>query len=128
MLTFAPIQQEDSVQGYRCKAKGGFMNLTEFHSKFPGSVRWRLTVKGVEVEGQGLVQFREAMLVRAKDLMSKHAEAFAAASQEFGVPIELLMACALTEAAVRNPETSVRKEPGYVSDAKTPGRISAGLC
>ena len=51
-----------------------------------------------------------------------------ASSVEYGVPVELLMACTLTEAAAKNPETCVREEPGYVSDDKTPARISAGMC
>ncbi|MGB9073466.1 MAG: hypothetical protein WCC22_12570 [Terriglobales bacterium] len=38
------------------------------------------------------------------------------------------MACALTESDAKNPETCVREEPGYISDEKTPARISAGFC
>src|SRR5579864_4640966 len=38
------------------------------------------------------------------------------------------MACMPTESAAKDPETCVREEPGYVSDEKTPARISAGLC
>ena len=38
------------------------------------------------------------------------------------------MACTLTEGAAKNPETCVREEPGYVSDDRTPARISAGIC
>jgi hypothetical protein len=48
--------------------------------------------------------------------------------QELQVPAELLMACSLTEAVDPHPETCERKEPGYVSDAKTPHRISIGFC
>lgn len=80
------------------------------------------------MEGQGLVKYDAAMYARAAALCGKHTQSFCDASTEYGVPVELLMACALTESAAKNPETCVREEPGYVSDDKTPARISAGLC
>jgi hypothetical protein len=82
----------------------------------------------VEVEGAGLVKYDNGMYARAAALCGKHVDAFAASSVKYGVPVELLMACTLTEGAAKNPETCVREEPGYLSDEKTPARISAGMC
>src|SRR5262249_26101991 len=104
------------------------MNLSEYHSKFPGGCRWKITTAGVDVEGHGLVSYDKAMYARATALCGKHIQAFCDASLGYGVPVELLMAGALTESAPKNAETCVREEPGYVSDDKTPARISAGLC
>ncbi len=104
------------------------MNLAEFHSKFPGGARWRVTASGVEVEGKGLEPLPVPYLRRGRDLAAKYKEKYAAAAEEFQIPVELLVACSLTEAAPINPETSVREEPGFVSDDKTPNRISAGFC
>lgn len=99
-------------------------SLSEYHAKFPGGKRWKVTSQGVEVEGDGLVKFDTGMLARATALCGKHAGSFAASSMKYGVPVELLMACTLTEGAAKNPETCVREEPGYVSDDKTPLLIS----
>ena len=85
------------------------MNLYEYHSKFPGGVRWKVTPQGVDVEGQGLVKYDKAMYARAAALCGKHADAFAASSVKYGVPVELLMACTLTEGAAKSPETCVRR-------------------
>jgi hypothetical protein len=104
------------------------MNLIEFHQQFPDSCRWRVTSQGVEVEGAGLIRSHPGQMDRARVLTDKYEHLYAAASREFGVPMELLIACSLTESAVKNPETCFRQEPGFVSDAATPHRISAGFC
>jgi hypothetical protein len=39
-----------------------------------------------------------------------------------------MLLAAFTESDVKNPESCVREETGYVSDDKTPDRISAGFC
>jgi Transglycosylase SLT domain len=48
-----------------------------------------------------------------------------AAAARFGVPVELLLATACTESGGR--ADAVREEPGYVSDERTPQRVSPGL-
>jgi hypothetical protein len=67
------------------------------------------------------------MFTRAVGLCNKHAAAFASASAEYGVPVELLMACTLTEAA-RIPKPACGKSPATSPNEKTPSRISAGMC
>jgi hypothetical protein len=57
------------------------------------------------------------MLTRASAIVTRFAPLFAAASKKHTVPVELLMACALTESGPGDhPETSVRQEPGFLSD------------
>lgn len=104
------------------------MNLSEYHHKFPDSVQWRVTPDGVEVYGQGLITYSDAALKRAKTFMNRYGDSFLYAAVQYHVPVEILVACALTEADIKEPETCFRKEPGYISDEKTPHRISVGLC
>ncbi|MBM3774212.1 MAG: lytic transglycosylase domain-containing protein [Acidobacteria bacterium] len=104
------------------------MVLTEFHSMFPGSIRWRVTPRGVECEGSGLAPVSAAARKRAREYLTRYRALYAAASQAYGVPVELLIACSLTESDPAKPETCFREEPGFVSDAETPDRVSAGFC
>jgi soluble lytic murein transglycosylase-like protein len=55
----------------------------------------------------------------------RHGETFQAAARRSGVPVELLLATACTESG--GHAEAVREEPGYVSDAATPERVSPGL-
>ena len=102
--------------------------ISEYHAKFPRGVRWKITAKGSMWKASAMVNYDRAMYARAEALCKTHVESFAFASAEFGVPVELLMACALTESSAKDPETCVRQEPGYISDNETPSRISAGIC
>jgi hypothetical protein len=102
--------------------------LTEFHQVFPESVRWRITPSGVEIENSGLIPVPDAARKRCLDYLARFAEHFAWVSREYQVPVELLIACALTESVSSDPTGCLRKEPGYRSDAETPHRISVGLC
>jgi hypothetical protein len=103
------------------------LNLTEYHSKFPGSVRWKLTPQGLLVENRGLVPSPDPIRTRAKHYLGIYAGLFGKVSLQLQVPLELSVTCALTEGAPVNPESSIRKEPGYISDAQTPNPISAGF-
>ena len=103
------------------------MRLTEYHAKFPGGIRWRITLEGVELEGQGLLRHNTSMHERGLAMLGQYAAEFADVSREFAVPVELPIACALTQSAI-GPERYVRRDPGYVSDDATPDLISAGVC
>lgn len=106
----------------------GSMDLSSFHRVFPGSIRWRITEQGIEIEDAGPVRFSAPAFGRARRFATAYRAAYITASAATGVPVELVLACSLTEAAVKNPEASIREEPGYISDEKTPDRISAGMC
>jgi len=101
--------------------------LSEYHFVFPGSVLWRVTPEGVEVQGGGLIPASQAALERAKQFAEQFGSAIAGASQKTDVPVELILACCLTEAGDKDPARSIRYEPGYISDSATPNRISIGL-
>ena len=102
--------------------------MTNFHRRFAGSVRWRVTKDGIEVEGSGLIPVSAARAQRCGEFLGCWRSEFAAAATTWNVPVELLLATALTESALVNPLKSVRIEPGWMSDESTPHRVSIGLC
>lgn len=102
--------------------------LSEYHHNFDGSVLWRVTPNGVDIQGHGLVAVPASTLQRARHYLEEDGALLAQVSKAEPVPLELLRACALNEGAPAHPETSVRQEPGYISDQETPNRISAGFC
>jgi hypothetical protein len=99
------------------------MALTEFHS-FEDSIRWRLVPAGVEIEGNGVERTRGAPTTATRVW-----EAFAAeinrVAREWRVPCALIVATICTESSGR--ADALRLEPGYVSDEKTPHKVSPGL-
>ncbi len=89
-----------------------------------GRLRWRLVRGGVVIEGEAAPR-RNAAPRTAAAAWARHRAPLEAAARRFGVPVDLLLATALTESAGR--ADAVREEPGFVSDAATPHRVSAGL-
>ncbi len=89
------------------------------------SRRWSLTPAGVLVLGEAAPRRSPGPPRSVAACWDRHAAAFQAAAQRFGVPLELLLATACTESGGR--AEAVREEPGYVSDAATPGKVSPGL-
>ena len=98
--------------------------LTTFHgSGFRGSVRWRLTGKGLEVAGKYPRTAGEPHTVR--QIWRDHGKAMSRWAAHYGVPVELLVMTAAVE--TRGRSYLVREEPGYISDSRTPDRVSPGL-
>ncbi|GHD25478.1 transglycosylase SLT domain-containing protein [Halioglobus pacificus] len=96
--------------------------LTGLHSVF-GSVPWRLTASGLEVEGA--VNGTPGALQTVPRVWQQFGPAIRQAAREFSVPAELIIACLCTESG-GNP-AATREEPGYVNDRETPSRVSAGM-
>ena len=101
--------------------------LQQWHQQYPGSVRWRLTAQGLEVEGTPggppRTLGQPATMMRLGQAYGRELEL---AASRHGVPVEILLATIATESG--GDPNAVRQEPGYQSDAATPDRISAGLC
>ncbi len=95
-----------------------------FHTAFGGGVRWRLGRRGLEVENSGVERTRGAptTVKRVWDEFGGPIERWAGRYQ---VPAELILATICIESGGR-PDR-VRLEPGYVSDDRTPGKVSPGL-
>jgi hypothetical protein len=97
--------------------------LTDFHGR-PGGVRWKLMPEGVYVEGSGIERTDGAprTVTRAWETYSDAVNRWAS---EYDVSCELILATMCTETTC-NP-TARRNEPGWTSDAGTPGKVSLGL-
>jgi hypothetical protein len=100
------------------------MSLQEFHRAFPDGVRWRLTARGVDVEGSGVERTAgtPATVTRIWDAWSREINATARARR---VPCALIVATIATESGGK--ADAIRLEPGYTNDQATPHKISPGL-
>jgi hypothetical protein len=83
--------------------------------------------EGIELEDRGLLKYDARMFEIAVPFLKQYAMEFAGASTACKVPVELIMACALTQSP-DGPQKFVWRAPGYVGDYNTPDRISAGIC
>ena len=97
--------------------------LKGFHA-FQDSVRWRVTPRGVAVEGKGVERTPGVPGDRTRVWDLYHDQINAAATR-FGVPAQLIVATICTESSGR--ADAIRLEPRFVSDAATPDQVSPGL-
>jgi hypothetical protein len=127
----AQSRRENGAGGVLLRALPG---LKVFHAVFDGGSRWRLTARGVEVEGRPLAG-QAGGTQAAQNAFAWFGPEFRTAAIASEVPIELLVATACTEVlgntrryATRDAAMrAVREEPGYMSDDATPHRVSPGL-
>lgn len=99
-------------------------DLKKFHSQFPDSLKWRLTTSGIEVQGEGILRTLGKPLT-IKKIWDSYGASMTSASIKYNVPIEIIFALIAGESA-GNPK-AIREEPGFISDEKTPDRVSPGL-
>lgn len=99
------------------------MSLTDFHG-FQDSIRWRLTRDGVEIENSGIERTRGNPTTVTR-VWENFGQAINRTARARRVPCALIVATICTESGGR--ADAVRLEPGYVSDEKTPGKVSPGL-
>ena len=97
--------------------------LLSLHS-FQDSINWKLSRRGITVEGTGIERTSgEPKTVK------KVWESFQGSLENWGshfeVPCELIVATICTESSGKSDV--VRKEPGFISDEETPHRVSVGL-
>lgn len=100
--------------------------MTELRTphRFTDSVEWLLNAQGLIVEHRPRETFGgEPVTVRS--VWQRFSNPIEEWAQKLGVPVELIVATICTE--TRGDPAALRKEPGYVSDERTPDRISPGL-
>lgn len=106
-------------------------HLTTPHGAFDSAARWHLTGLGLAVNR--VVTGTPGEPETARKAFAFFGVEFRAAAKQFGVPIELLVACACAEAGVHIRQgreaarLSERREPGFVSYSATPHRVSIGV-
>lgn len=104
--------------------------LDQFHNRYSNSVKWRLTANGLEIKTSG-IDISQGKPETVHRICEDYKDELEKASLLTGVPVELLIATMCTETFdgkmhTVNPRAE-RKEPGYISDAATPHRVSYGL-
>ncbi|HYO63486.1 MAG TPA: transglycosylase SLT domain-containing protein [Pyrinomonadaceae bacterium] len=99
------------------------MKLTVYHA-YENSVRWRLTPRGVEIEGSGVERTKGAPATVTR-VWEKYSDEINRVARTRRVPCALIIACICTES--NGKADAIRFEPGYKSDEETPHRVSPGL-
>ncbi len=87
------------------------------------SISWALTPEGLQVGSE--IETSEEYIATASRVWSQFSGSIIEAANRFDVPAELIIATICTESG--GDHRALRKEPGYLSDSKTPGKVSAGL-
>jgi soluble lytic murein transglycosylase-like protein len=98
--------------------------LTEWHRVYAGSVRWRLTRDGIEVEGSGIERTRGEPETVTR-IWERYGRIINAEAVNYTVPCALIVATIATESG--GAQGAVRREPGFESHETTPHRVSVGL-
>lgn len=105
------------------------MSLNEWHNKFGGRF-WRITHLGIETKDKGYLRSsgHPSTVIRIWNDFGKHIHY---TSKELKCPVDMIVAMIPIEARrMANGHydpRSLRLEPGYISDTKTPHRVSPGL-
>ncbi len=84
--------------------------LSGWHNYRNGSIWWRVTAKGIEIKGKGLLK-NWKYNKRSADIWKKFKEPILKASKKHGVPVPVIIATISTESS-GEPE-SYRHEPGF---------------
>ncbi len=98
--------------------------LKKFHNAFSDGIRWRLTKDGVETEHIGIERTAGPPKNVTKIWENYYSEINKWA-KHFDVPCVLIIATIATESG--GEANARREEPGFISDEKTPHRVSVGL-
>ena len=98
--------------------------LTAPHT-FRDSVTWAVDPEGVLVGDADSPEVWGGPPRTVRRVWGDYEDAIREWARDFGVPVELIISTICTESDGR--PRAVREEPGYVSDAQTPDRVSAGL-
>ncbi len=122
-LTWAALFDSESQEPGQNKLQIVLPDLKENHG-FRDSTQWQLTSEGICIAGAAPEVFGgEPKTVRR--VWGNFLEPIQEWSAKFGVPAELIVATICTESG--GDPKSLREEPGYISDRKTPNKVSPGL-
>ncbi|MDH5546462.1 MAG: peptidoglycan-binding protein [Gammaproteobacteria bacterium] len=91
---------------------------------FRDSVVWQLADNGILID-HNMPETTGGEPLTIARIWESWGSAIERHAEDFGVPVELIMATICTE--TRGDPNAVRIEPGYVSDQETPHRVSPGL-
>jgi putative peptidoglycan binding protein/transglycosylase-like protein with SLT domain len=93
--------------------------------RFKDSVSWQTTADGIVIDQKQPVETSGGEPKTVRSVWQRFKDPIEQWSAKFGVPVELIVATICTESG--GDSAALRKEPGYLSDDQTPGKISPGL-
>ena len=99
--------------------------LAQVHGFNNSPARWRTTPRGVEVNGK--FERTVGQPISVTNVWKAFHAPINAAATKFGVPVPLIIATICTESQPIGDPRSLRLEPGFISDEKTPHKVSPGL-
>jgi|GEM_PF-2622560 len=107
-------------------SNGNLAELTQSHHRYPGGADWKLTVRGIEVDGT-LEPFSAQERTLVDRLLRDYIVAIGAIARVAPVPLELVIATICTESSGK--VNALRYEPGCdrTVPERTPRRVSMGL-
>lgn len=122
-LTWSALFEATASDAAFEKVNAVLAELRQPHA-YRDSVAWSLALKGILIDGREPETFGgEPRTVRG--VWGRFSASIEAWALKFGTPVELIVATICTETG--GDPSSVREEPGYVSDTQTPGKVSPGL-
>ncbi|MEF8796692.1 MAG: peptidoglycan-binding protein, partial [Salinivenus sp.] len=98
--------------------------LTTPHT-FRDSVEWAVDPEGVLVDDADAPEVWGGPPQTVRRVWSDYEDAIRTWGRDFGVPVELIISTICTESD--GEARAIREEPRYVSDEKTPDRVSVGV-
>ena len=119
-----PVSDSDNESTNNNNSGIDFSSLKKYHSAFSDGIKWRLVEDGVEIQGNEVERTKGKPVTVTKIWESRNKEINKWA-KEFSVPCELIIATIATESG--NNAKARREEPGFISDEKTPNKVSVGL-
>lgn len=105
--------------------------LLAYHSIFDARLRWCVTSRGVQIEGEASPRRTPGVPATVHKTVEWFKHDIRESAKAYNVPAELIIACICTESTGRAKKRedaafARREEPGFVSDTATPGRVSIG--
>jgi murein DD-endopeptidase MepM/ murein hydrolase activator NlpD len=118
------VEKTSTKKKKKITSKTDYSALTKYHSAFADGIKWRLVDEGVEIKGSGIERSSGNPTTVGKIWESRNKEINKWA-KKYSVPCELIIATIATESG--NDEKARREELGFISDDKTPTKVSVGL-
>lgn len=107
------------------KLKAVMPELRARHKYLDSKISWRLTEKGILIDAANAPETFGGEPTTVRKVWQSFGSMIEEWANGFGVPVELIVATICTES--EGDPKAVREEPGYVSDSRTPNKVSPGL-
>ena len=123
-MTWTAIFEDTGRDTALEKIRKALDDLKQPH-RFKDSIAWQLDSEGIIIDQKRPPETSGGEPKTVRSVWLRFKDPIELWSAKFGVPVELIIATICTESG--GDPAALREEPGYVSDDRTPGKISPGL-